>query len=84
MQSSLPSALEIEANKNKLDLRPNLAYELGIIPNDDGWTDFKAESFGSAVELSSFETELGICAESLRYYLMARLCQSELIAIRKN
>lgn len=55
-----------------------VAYQLGIISNDDGWTDFQREGFGNAKQLNKFANSQASSA-NLKWLLMDKLCRAKVI-----
>lgn len=55
-----------------------VAYQLGIISNDEGWTDFKKESFGNVSQLTKQVKEESE-SENLKWILMDKLCRTSVI-----
>jgi hypothetical protein len=55
-----------------------VAYQLGIISNDEGWTDFKKESFGNESQKDKCEKSESPCA-NLKWQLMDKLCRAKVI-----
>lgn len=56
-----------------------VAYQLGIISNDEGWTDFKAESFGNQKQYGKQILKTAPAA-NLKWVLMDKLCRARVIA----
>lgn len=55
-----------------------VAYMLNIIANDDGWTDFRKESFGNKNWIELFHHNLAPAANE-KWGLMDQLCRAEVI-----
>lgn len=55
-----------------------VAYMLNIIANDDGWTDFRQESFGNKKQAELFMSEQAPAANE-KWILMDQLCRAEMI-----
>lgn len=55
-----------------------VAYQLGIISNDEGWTDFKKESFGNVSQLTKQVKEESESA-NLKWVLMDKLCRASVV-----
>jgi hypothetical protein len=55
-----------------------VAYQLGIISNDEGWTDFKKESFGNVSQLTKQVKEESESA-NLKWELMDKLCRASIV-----
>lgn len=55
-----------------------VAYQLGIISNDEGWTDFKKESFGNVSQLTKQVKEESESA-NLKWVLMNKLCRASVV-----
>ena len=55
-----------------------VAYELGIISNDDRWTDFKSESFGNTAQKTKFQQNQATSA-NLKWFLMDKLCRAKVV-----
>lgn len=55
-----------------------VAYQLGIISNDKGWTDFRSESFGN-VKMEQKFVEGTSKAANKKWLLMDKLCRSSLL-----
>lgn len=56
-----------------------VAYQLGIISNNEGWTDFKKESFGNTEQLTRLIKSSSESA-NLKWVLMDKLCRAKLIS----
>lgn len=56
-----------------------VAYQLGIISNNQGWTNFRTESFGNTEQLSEF-TKGNSPSANLKWILMDKLCRAKVIA----
>lgn len=55
-----------------------VAHQLGIISNDEGWTNFKSESFGNASQLAKHikgESE----SANFKWLLMDKLCRAGVV-----
>ena len=55
-----------------------VAYMLNIISNDEGWTDFKGQSFGNIRQLKKFIKEESSAA-NLKWILMDKLCRAKVV-----
>ena len=55
-----------------------VAYQLNIISNDDGWTDFRNESFGNQKQQETFKKGKAPSA-NLKWVLMDKLCRARVI-----
>jgi hypothetical protein len=55
-----------------------VAYQFGIISNNEGWKNFKSESFGNIQQLKKFVKKESESA-NLKWVLMDKLCRSNII-----
>jgi hypothetical protein len=55
-----------------------VAYQLDIISNDEGWTDFKKEGFGNVSQLTKHVNEESESA-NVKWVLMDKLCRASVI-----
>jgi len=55
-----------------------VAYQLGIISNKQGWTDFRSESFGNVEQLSKF-IKCEALSANLKWQLMDKLCRAKIV-----
>ena len=56
-----------------------VAYILGVAPNDEGWTDFKTESFGNSTEAADYRRGFSISANE-KWYLIHQLCTAKVLS----
>lgn len=59
-----------------------VAYQLGIISNNEGWTDFKKESFGNLSQLTK-EIKGNSESANLKWLLMDKLCHANVVKQEK-
>lgn len=55
-----------------------VAYQLDIISNDEGWTDFKSHSFGNVLQLENYMKRESESA-NLKWVLMDKLCRANVL-----
>lgn len=55
-----------------------VAYQLGIISNEEDWTEFKNESFGNKKQQEKFKKEQAPSA-NLKWQLMDKLCRAKVM-----
>lgn len=55
-----------------------VAYQLNIISNDEGWNNFKSESFGNVEQLTKFAKQESGSA-NFKWILMDKLCRANVI-----
>lgn len=55
-----------------------VAYLLGIISNDDGWTDFQRESFGNKKQQKLFSEGKSLAANE-KWFLIDKLCRAKVL-----
>jgi hypothetical protein len=60
-----------------------VAYQLGIIANDDGWKEFKSESFGNTKQLEKYIMSEANSA-NLKWLLMDKLCRAKVLSTHNS
>ena len=55
-----------------------VAHQLGIVSNDEGWTEFKKESFGNEEQRTKF-TDSQTPSANLKWQLIDKLCRAKVI-----